>query len=394
MQLGLLFGVLATVTGAIWARLEWGAFWNWDPRQGSIVLALLFYAAYLALRAAVEDHETRRRLAAGYAVLGLVVAPFLFFVAAAAGQLLAPPRAGDQRARRGGRWTRRSSSCSSPAPSAFTVLFYWLLDLQRRIVAARRRREAARRRRHTDLRETRIVGDISTSVRIGIVAVNLVIWTGLFLYLLRLGRKLRRLEEGAGAGGKTMKRNRLYLLGGVLLVAFAGFSLSSFRQTLTPYVSFDQARSVTRPVQVAGALEKGSNSYDEATSSLVFTLRDPKSQETLRVRYHGLRPANFEDALVHRRHRHLRRRARRAGGGEAAGQVPEQVPGRRSQGIRLGAWHALVPPLPARGGGACGAAPRLRASPPCGATRWCCAATRPPARSPAAPTVSTPCRSS
>ena len=33
----------------------WGAYWNWDPRQTSIVLALLFYAAYLALRAAVED---------------------------------------------------------------------------------------------------------------------------------------------------------------------------------------------------------------------------------------------------------------------------------------------------------------------------------------------------
>jgi len=94
-----------------------------------------------------------------------------------------------------------------------------------------------------------------------------------------------------------MKRSRLYLLGGVLLVAFAGFSLSSFRQTLTPYISFEEARSVTRPVQVAGALEKESNSYDESTTSLVFTLRDPKTQETLRVRYHGLRPANFEDAL-------------------------------------------------------------------------------------------------
>ena len=94
-----------------------------------------------------------------------------------------------------------------------------------------------------------------------------------------------------------MKRSRLYLLGGVLLVAFAGFSLLSFRQTLTPYVSFEEARSVTRPVQVARALEKGSNSYDKSTTSLVFTLRDPKTQETLRVRYHGLQPANFEDAL-------------------------------------------------------------------------------------------------
>jgi cytochrome c-type biogenesis protein CcmE len=94
-----------------------------------------------------------------------------------------------------------------------------------------------------------------------------------------------------------MKRARLYLIGTVLLVAFAGFSLSSFRQTLTPYVSYDQARSVERPVQIAGALEKGSNSYDATSSSLLFTLRDPKSQEVLRVRYHGLRPANFEDAL-------------------------------------------------------------------------------------------------
>ena len=80
VELGLLFGVLATVTGAIWARFMWGAYWNWDPRQTSIVIALLFYAAYLALRAAVEDEPTRRRLAAAYAVLGLAVAPFLFFV--------------------------------------------------------------------------------------------------------------------------------------------------------------------------------------------------------------------------------------------------------------------------------------------------------------------------
>jgi cytochrome c-type biogenesis protein CcmE len=94
-----------------------------------------------------------------------------------------------------------------------------------------------------------------------------------------------------------MKRARLYLVGTVLLVAFAGFSLSSFRQTLTPYVSYDQARSVERPVQIAGALQKGSNSYDATSSSLMFTLRDPKSQEVLRVRYHGLRPANFEDAI-------------------------------------------------------------------------------------------------
>jgi heme exporter protein C len=77
VQLGLLFGVLATLTGAMWARIEWGAWWNWDPRQTSILVSLLFYAAYLALRQSVEK---RSRLAAAYALLGLVVTPFLFWI--------------------------------------------------------------------------------------------------------------------------------------------------------------------------------------------------------------------------------------------------------------------------------------------------------------------------
>jgi CcmD family protein len=37
--------------------------------------------------------------------------------------------------------------------------------------------------------------DTGTAVRLGILAVNLIIWTGLFLYLLRLDGKLRTLEK-------------------------------------------------------------------------------------------------------------------------------------------------------------------------------------------------------
>jgi len=94
-----------------------------------------------------------------------------------------------------------------------------------------------------------------------------------------------------------MKKNRWYLLGGLLLVVFAGFSFTAFKSSMTPYVSFERAREADRVVQVAGALEKGSSSYVDTRESLFFTLKDPKGSATLRVRYKGLKPANFEDAI-------------------------------------------------------------------------------------------------
>ena len=93
-------------------------------------------------------------------------------------------------------------------------------------------------------------------------------------------------------------RTALYLAGAMLLVAFSAFSYTKFSETLTPYVSFEDARMSKRQVQVAGGLEKGSSSYQEQGSYLHFTLVDPKeASKKIKVRYHGLKPANFEDAI-------------------------------------------------------------------------------------------------
>ena len=93
------------------------------------------------------------------------------------------------------------------------------------------------------------------------------------------------------------KTHRYYLLGAVLLLAFAGFSLSAFKETLTPYVDYKQAREADRVVQVMGALEKGSSKYVDTEDFLYFTIKDPETRDTIRVRYKGLKPANFEDAI-------------------------------------------------------------------------------------------------
>lgn len=78
-RLGFLFCLLATVTGSIFAKVMWNSYWNWDPRETSIVLLLLIYGAYLGLRGAIEDPERRAALGSAYALVAAVTVPFLVF---------------------------------------------------------------------------------------------------------------------------------------------------------------------------------------------------------------------------------------------------------------------------------------------------------------------------
>jgi len=80
-EVGFLFCILATATGAIFAQIVWGVFWNWDPRETSILVLLLIYAAYFALRSALDDDDRRRRLSATYNLFAAITMPFLLFVA-------------------------------------------------------------------------------------------------------------------------------------------------------------------------------------------------------------------------------------------------------------------------------------------------------------------------
>ncbi len=79
-QLGFLFCILATVTGSVWAKMSWGSFWNWDPRETSIFILLLVYAAYFALRSAIEQPERRAALGSVYALLAFITVPFFIFI--------------------------------------------------------------------------------------------------------------------------------------------------------------------------------------------------------------------------------------------------------------------------------------------------------------------------
>ncbi len=80
LQLGFVFAVLATVTGSIWAKFTWGAFWHWDPRETSIFILLLIYGSLFALRSAIENEDKRAKLSAVYSIIAFLTVPFFIFI--------------------------------------------------------------------------------------------------------------------------------------------------------------------------------------------------------------------------------------------------------------------------------------------------------------------------
>ncbi len=86
------------------------------------------------------------------------------------------------------------------------------------------------------------------------------------------------------------------VFGLVLVVASIGFGVTAFKNSLTPYISFAEARRSGTSSQVNGTLaDPASVRYDVDKSELAFTLKDDKN-EVLPVIYKGVKPANFEQA--------------------------------------------------------------------------------------------------
>jgi heme exporter protein C len=140
-ELGILFCIGATVSGSLWAKAQWGSYWNWDPRETTIFFLLLVYAAYLALRGAVEGAERRARLAAVYSIVAFVAVPFLVFVVPRIYATLHPspiiqPGPGEGMG-------PRVRTVFLAMLAGFTALFFWLLSLKVRVLRLERRPEEA-----------------------------------------------------------------------------------------------------------------------------------------------------------------------------------------------------------------------------------------------------------
>lgn len=72
----LVFGLIALVTGPLWARKAWGVWWVWDPRLTSSLLVWMIFAGYLLLRR--YGGPGSDKLGAGMALFGMAVVPFVY----------------------------------------------------------------------------------------------------------------------------------------------------------------------------------------------------------------------------------------------------------------------------------------------------------------------------
>lgn len=132
-SLGLLLCILATVTGAIWAKFSWGSFWNWDPRQTSIFILLLIYGAYFVLRSAVEEEDRRATLSSVYSIIAGVTVPFFIFVMPRIMSGLHPGSLGDEQGKGPVLEFKMATNMLMVffgALIGFTVLYFWMYTVK------------------------------------------------------------------------------------------------------------------------------------------------------------------------------------------------------------------------------------------------------------------------
>ena len=77
--IGAAFTLLCLLTGSLWGKPMWGAFWVWDPRLTSVLILFLLYLGLIALRSSIEDEALAAKLTAVLSLVGIVILPVIKF---------------------------------------------------------------------------------------------------------------------------------------------------------------------------------------------------------------------------------------------------------------------------------------------------------------------------
>jgi heme exporter protein C len=76
-ELGVIFATIVLMTGPLWGKIAWGAWWVWDARTSLTLLLWFIYVGYFVLRGATDSPERGKRFAAILGVVGAADIPLI-----------------------------------------------------------------------------------------------------------------------------------------------------------------------------------------------------------------------------------------------------------------------------------------------------------------------------
>ena len=76
---GATFAAICLISGSLWGRPMWGAWWVWDARLTSMLLLFFLYLGHIALSRAYDDPDRGDRAAAILALVGVINLPIIKF---------------------------------------------------------------------------------------------------------------------------------------------------------------------------------------------------------------------------------------------------------------------------------------------------------------------------
>ena len=80
VQTGMIFGIAGLVTGMLWAKFTWGAYWVPDPKLNGAAITLLAYLAYNILRNSLTDPISRAKISGVYNIFAFVMMLIFVFI--------------------------------------------------------------------------------------------------------------------------------------------------------------------------------------------------------------------------------------------------------------------------------------------------------------------------
>ena len=74
---GILFTLIALVTGSIWGKPTWGTWWAWDARITSMLILSIFYILFILAHKLIENEDKANKVSNIIAIIGLINIPVI-----------------------------------------------------------------------------------------------------------------------------------------------------------------------------------------------------------------------------------------------------------------------------------------------------------------------------